>query len=132
MYGFDKCENEELIKYHTPNAIWFHVDSYSSAHIYCLLPDEMTFDSMPTDLINECAQLTKYNSIEGCKKNNITICYTPADNLLKTSDMEVGAVGFKNSKQVKRYFVKEKDHDLVRYFKKNIIEDHDYNFALEK
>ena len=46
--------------------------------------------------------------------------------------MEVGAVGFKNSKQVKRYFVKEKDHDLVRYFKKNIIEDHDYNFALEK
>lgn len=55
MYGFDKYENEELIKYHTPNSIWFHVDSLSSAHIYCLLPDNMTFDTIPNDLVNECA-----------------------------------------------------------------------------
>ena len=32
--GKDKFENEDLIKYHWPDDIWFHVDGLSSAHVY--------------------------------------------------------------------------------------------------
>jgi hypothetical protein len=45
------------------------------------------------ELVEDCAQLCKANSIEGNKKNDITVVYTPASNLKKTGDMEVGQVG---------------------------------------
>ena len=32
--GKDKFENEELLKYGFPEDIWFHVDNFSSAHVY--------------------------------------------------------------------------------------------------
>jgi len=35
----------------------------------------------------------------GNKKDNLTIIYTPADNLKKTGDMEVGQVSFQNEKK---------------------------------
>jgi hypothetical protein len=44
------------------------------------------------ELVEDCAQLCKANSIEGNKKNDITVVYTPASNLKKTGDMEVGQV----------------------------------------
>ena len=40
----------------------------------------------------------KENSIEGCKKDKVKIIYTPWGNLLKTKDMEVGAIGFKDER----------------------------------
>ncbi|KAL9065462.1 MAG: hypothetical protein Q9161_008223 [Pseudevernia consocians] len=43
----------------------FHADNLSSAHIYLRLTPEQTWDALPKELVEECAQLTKANSIEG-------------------------------------------------------------------
>ena len=43
----------------------FHVEHHSSAHIYLRLPRGMTIDTIPPQLVEECAQITKDNSIEG-------------------------------------------------------------------
>jgi hypothetical protein len=43
----------------------FHVDNLSSAHVYLRLRDGESWDNIPEDLLVDCAQLTKANSIEG-------------------------------------------------------------------
>ena len=43
----------------------FHADNLSSAHIYLRLTPEQKWDDLPKELVEECAQLTKANSIEG-------------------------------------------------------------------
>ena len=98
--GRDKYENESLIAYGWPEDLWFHVDKHSSAHVYLRLPPEVDFNSVPAELVNECAQLTKLNSIEGCKVNNVTIVYTMWSNLRKTGDMATGQVGFHKKGEV--------------------------------
>jgi len=55
---------------------------------------------MTKELLVDCAQLTKANSIEGNKKDNITIVYTPWSNLKKDGSMAVGQVGFKDQRKV--------------------------------
>ena len=70
----------------------FHVDKLSSAHVYLRLPRGKTLDDIPEDVLEECCQLVKQNSIQGCKENNIDIVYTKWGNLKKTSDMVVGQV----------------------------------------
>lgn len=98
--GKDKHENEFLIKFGWPQDVWFHVDNLSSAHVYLRLEDGMKWDSIPEDLLTHLAQLTKANSIEGSKKNNISIVYTPWSNLKKTPGMETGQVSFFKDKMV--------------------------------
>lgn len=48
-----------------PISTQFHADNLSSAHIYLRLTPEQTWDALPKELVEECAQLTKANSIEG-------------------------------------------------------------------
>ncbi|GJJ15437.1 hypothetical protein Clacol_009715 [Clathrus columnatus] len=99
--GRDKEENEDLIKYAWPQDIWFHVDKLSSAHVYVRLPDSIkSWEEIPQPLLIDCAQLVKANSIEGNKKDNITIVYTPASNLKKTGDMATGQVSFHDHNKV--------------------------------
>lgn len=43
----------------------FHVDNLSSAHVYLRLPEGDSWDAIPKALLEDCAQLTKANSIEG-------------------------------------------------------------------
>ena len=43
----------------------FHVDNLSSAHVYLRLKTGDLWTSIPKDLLEDCAQLTKANSIEG-------------------------------------------------------------------
>lgn len=57
-------------------------------------------------------QLTKANSIEGCKKKGVMVMYTWARNLLKTADMAVGAVTFHDQNDVRRVHT-EKDNTIV-------------------
>ena len=92
--------DEDLIKYAWPQDVWFHVDKLSSAHVYLRLPvPGPSWKEIPEVLLIDCAQLVKANSIEGgymalcqecdltlCpvegnKKDDITVIYTPADNL---------------------------------------------------
>jgi hypothetical protein len=84
------------------------------------LQEGASWESVPEDLLEDCAQLTKANSIDGessfcftwesdlqlmiCyvgnKKDNVTVIYTPWSNLKKDGSMAVGQVGFKDQKKV--------------------------------
>ncbi|KAF6262738.1 DUF814-domain-containing protein [Scenedesmus sp. NREL 46B-D3] len=116
--GRDKYENEELIKYGLPTDVWFHVDDMSSAHVYLRLPDGAGVDDIPADTLEDCAQLVKQNSIQGCKSNDVQIVYTPWGNLKKTASMDVGQVGFHDEK-VRRYTkVARKSNDILNRLEK--------------
>ena len=120
--GKDKHENEFLIKYAQHHDIWFHVDNLSSAHVYLRTKEAITsYDQVSKELINECSQLTKANSIEGCKKASVAMNMTWATNLLKTHDMQTGAVSYKTHKKVRHYNV-DKDKDIVRAIMKTKYE----------
>jgi len=138
--GKDKFENEDLIKYGWPEDIWFHVDKYSSAHVYLRLPPgsvdlagvkdkgeakQKLLDAMAEvdpKIMNEMAQLTKHNSIEGCKLAEADIVYTPCLNLKKEERMDTGQVGFKDESF--RLLMKnvEKDKDIIKFIERSRIE----------
>jgi hypothetical protein len=117
--GKDKFENEDLIKYAWPQRdIWFHVAELSSAHVYLRVPEGVTnIKDIPAEIVQECAQLTKANSIEGCKRDHVGINYTWARNLKKTAGMDTGAVSFHKPKDV--MFIKiEVDKQIVKTISK--------------
>jgi len=122
--GVDKHENEDLIKYGWPEDIWFHVDKYSSAHVYLRLKLGQTIEDIPPAVVEDCAQLVKANSIQGTKLNNINIVYTPWDNLKKTASMAVGQVGFFKQKAVKHVQVEKKVNEIVNRLNKTKLEKH--------
>jgi hypothetical protein len=57
--------DEDLIQYGWDEDVWFHVDNLSSAHVYVRMRDGEKWDAISNDLLIDCAQLTKANSIEG-------------------------------------------------------------------
>jgi len=120
--GADKFENEDLIKYGLPTDYWFHVDDMSSAHVYLRLKDGETIETVSRAAIHECSVLVKANSIEGCKKNEVTVIYTPWSNLHKTHDMDVGAIGFHDRKLVVRTHA-NKEGPLVNKLNKTKVEE---------
>ncbi|KAL6524111.1 Coiled-coil domain-containing protein 25 [Orobanche minor] len=120
--GLDKHENEELIKYGFPEDIWFHVDKMSSAHVYLRLHKGQTIDDMSEGLLEDCAQLVKANSIQGNKINNVDVVYTPWQNLKKTASMDIGQVGFHNSKMVRTVRVEKRINEVVNRLNKTRVE----------
>jgi len=125
--GKDKVENEDLIKYAWPQDVWFHVDKLSSAHVYLRMPPDMTWDTIPKEVLVDCGQLVKANSIEGNKKDNLTIIYTPADNLKKSGDMAVGQVSFHRNDKVKRVHVEKRENAIVnRLNKTKVVKEVDH------
>ncbi|KAK6844608.1 hypothetical protein PG995_014718 [Apiospora arundinis] len=125
--GKDKFENEELIKHGWEEDVCnsrFHADKLSSAHIYLRLREGETWDAIPEPLLTDLAQLTKANSIEGNKKDNVTIIYTPWSNLKKDGSMAVGQVSFKDPRKVKRVLVAERENAIVNRLNKTKVEKH--------
>nr|ACU23064.1 unknown [Glycine max]ACU23070.1 unknown [Glycine max]ACU23076.1 unknown [Glycine max] len=120
--GLDKFENEELIKYGFPEDIWFHVDKMSSAHVYVRLHKGQTLDDLSEALLEDCAQFVKANSIQGNKVNNVDVVYTPWSNLKKTASMDVGQVGFHNSKMVRTVRVEKRINEIVNRLNKTKVE----------
>ncbi|KAM9354716.1 coiled-coil domain-containing protein 25 isoform 1-T1 [Pholidichthys leucotaenia] len=149
--GKDKYENEDLIKYGWPEDVcnnngvvsrkrrncrfpvlfsaqaaakgfMFHVDKLSSAHVYLRLPKGQTINDIPPEVLVDCAQLVKNNSIQGCKMNNINVVYTPWSNLKKTGDMDVGQIGFHRQKDVKIVAVEKKINEIVNRLEKTKVE----------
>ncbi|KAK2735966.1 hypothetical protein FQN57_001039 [Myotisia sp. PD_48] len=118
--GKDKFENEELISHGWDND--FHVDNLSSAHVYLRLGDGEKWDNIPKQLLEDCAQLTKANSIEGNKKDNVTIIYTPWSNLLKNASMATGQVSFHNPKLTRKIFVPIRQNAIVNRLNKTRVE----------
>lgn len=94
----------------------------SSAHVYVRLQPGQTWLDIPDEVVDDCAQLVKANSIEGNKKNGITVIYTPWDNLKKTPGMETGQVTFHNNKKVKRVFVEKRLNEVVNRLNKTKVE----------
>lgn len=126
--GRDKYENEELIKFGWPEDIWFHVDKHSSAHVYVRMPKGKGMDDLTPAMIEECCQLTKANSIEGCKLNDVRIVYTPWSNLHKTNGMDVGQIGF-HKESLRRYAtVAKKDTAMLKALEKTKVEKNDVDF----
>ncbi|WFC96902.1 hypothetical protein MBRA1_003566 [Malassezia brasiliensis] len=119
MVLFFRSTDEDLLRHGLPEDVWFHVDKLSSAHVYLRLPESIpSWTEIPEALLEDCAQLVKANSIEGNKKNNITVIYTPHSNVKKTGDMAVGAVTFFNDRKVKRWYVKERQNAIVNRLNK--------------
>ncbi|KAJ6003461.1 Coiled-coil domain-containing protein 25 [Penicillium sp. IBT 35674x] len=112
--GKDKFENEDLIE--------FGLDSDVCAHVYVRLRDGETWDNIPEELLVDCAQLTKANSIEGNKKDNITIIYTPWSNLQKDGSMATGQVSFHNPKLVRKVLVRARENPIVNRLNKTRVE----------
>ncbi|CAN8066125.1 unnamed protein product [Agarophyton chilense] len=122
--GKDKYENEELIKYGWENDVWFHVDKLSSAHVYLRLKDGGSIDSIPEDVLQDCVQLVKFNSIEGNRMNNVAVVYTYWSNLRKTGDMDVGQVSFHKMAHVKRVTVEKRLNEVVNRLNRTKTEEH--------
>ncbi|KAK5939914.1 Coiled-coil domain-containing protein 25 [Knufia obscura] len=125
--GKDKIENEDLIKFGwdedvCPDVAQFHVDNLSSAHVYVRMRPGETWTSIPKELLEDCAQLTKANSIEGNKKDNVTIIYTPWSNLRKDASMAAGQVSFHDQKMVKKIHVPVRQNVIVNRLNKTKIE----------
>lgn len=119
MYmGKDKYENEDLIKYGWPEDVWFHVDNLSSAHVYVRLAVGKTMADIPDEVVRDCAQLVKENSIDGSKKSSVTVIYTPWANLRKDGSMATGQVSFHNPADVRKYVVTERDKETLRRLEK--------------
>jgi predicted ribosome quality control (RQC) complex YloA/Tae2 family protein len=70
--GKDKVENEDLIKFGWDEDVWFHVDNLSSAHVYLRMKAGDDWASIPQPLLEDCAQLTKANSIDGQSSSSKT------------------------------------------------------------
>ncbi|KAF8529320.1 hypothetical protein BU17DRAFT_10528, partial [Hysterangium stoloniferum] len=81
-----------------------------------------SWEEIPQPLLIDCAQLVKANSIEGNKKDNITIIYTPADNLKKTGDMATGQVSFHKDNRVKRVCVAKRENPIINRLNKTKVE----------
>ncbi len=120
--GKDKVENEELIEFGLDEDVWFHAHNLSSAHVYLRMNEGETWDAIPKALLDDCAQLTKANSIEGNKKDNVTVIYTPWSNLHKNGSMAVGQVGFKDQKKVKKILVPARENPIVNRLNKTKVE----------
>ncbi|KAI9731682.1 MAG: hypothetical protein M1834_004471 [Cirrosporium novae-zelandiae] len=134
--GRDKEENEDLIKYGWEEDVCpssrFHVDKLSSAHIYLRLREDQSWETIPDALLKDCAQLTKANSIEGNKKDNITVVYTPHSNLHKDSSMATGAVSFYNLALVKRTHIATRENAIINRLNKTRVTNETPDFAGEK
>lgn len=91
------------------------MDDLSSAHVYLRMKEPISsYEEIPENVLQECLQVTKANSIEGCKKSQVSIIYTWASNLKKTQMMETGAVSFHNHSKVKKVMHVERDRELLR------------------
>ncbi|KAL7304542.1 hypothetical protein TKK_0003328 [Trichogramma kaykai] len=129
--GVDKYENEDLIKWGWPEDVWFHVDKFSSAHVYLRLKYGQTIDDIPGSVLEDAAQLVKANSIEGNKVNDIDVVYTMWANLKKTQGMDVGQIGFHKEKEVRKIHVSKRLNTVVNRLNKT-KESREVNFRAER
>ncbi|KAM9903369.1 hypothetical protein OXX69_007953 [Metschnikowia pulcherrima] len=135
--GRDKIENDPLIHKSHPKNLWFHVDKHSSAHLYLQLSHEQQstkFEDLQLDenLLQQIAQLTKANSIKANKLNNITIIYTPVDNLRSDGSMDTGTVTFVNPQKIKRVHVAKKENSIVNKLNRTKTEISTEQFVKEQ
>ncbi|CCK70478.1 Jlp2p KNAG_0E02170 [Huiozyma naganishii CBS 8797] len=122
--GRDKFENDLLIKYfyRELNHIWFHVDKYSSGHVYLKLQnDKQTLGDVPRAVVSDCLQLCKSESIQGNKLDQCTIVITPWTNLRKSGYMKPGEVSFKATSRCKKMVCHARDNKVLNRLAKTRV-----------
>ena len=92
----------------------------------------MNWTDIPKGLLTDLAQLTKANSIEGNKKDNITVIYTPWRNLKKNKSMAAGEVYFYRPDDVRKVFVEKRANEIVNRLNKTRTVKDEVDFAAEK
>jgi hypothetical protein len=106
--------------------------------VYLRLKPGDDWTSITPALLEDCAQLTKANSIEGKsqaeslkhwlmalpgnKKDNVTIIYTPWSNLRKDASMATGQVSFHDQKNVRKVHVPARLNPVVNRLNKTKVE----------
>jgi hypothetical protein len=81
-----------------------------------------SWNALPAALVADLAQLTKANSIEGNKKDNVAVVYTPWGNLRKDGSMAVGQVAFHDGRGVRRTLVAARENAVVNRLNKTRVE----------
>jgi len=66
--------------------------------------------------------LTKANSIDGNKKDNVTIIYTPWSNLRKDASMATGQVSFHSQSTVRKIHVPTRTNAIINRLNKTKVE----------
>lgn len=89
------------------------MDKVSSAHVYLQLPSGITIDTIPEELLEECCQLVKKNSIQGVKMEKVEVNYTLKENLKKVKGMQTGEIGFYDKNIIKSRSVLKKNTKKV-------------------
>ena len=117
-----------MLKYGYENDIWFHVDGLSSATSIYACKGSWTFDNIPQAVLTDCCQIVKANSIEGNKKNNVKIVYTPFNNLKKEQGHDVGQVTFHSTKMIKFITVDRRNNEIVNRLNKTKEEKQGIDF----
>ena len=130
--GNDKFENEELIRWGFPEDVWFHVSDHSSAHVYLRLLPGQGLDDIPSQLIEDCAQLVKANSIQGNKINDVDVVYTMWSNLKKTANMDVGQIGFQSEKAVRKVRVAKRNNEIINRLNKTKVVNDKIDFRSQR
>ena len=109
--------------YKEMNAIWFHVNNYSSSHVYMLLKNSIKSDAKLLDYvtrhhINDAMQLCKSNSVAGNKLQQVEIVSTPYINLKKSGDMDHGQVSFKSTRFLNYFTCYARDNSVLNRLEK--------------
>merc|ERR1719150_3314584 len=91
----------------------------------------MDWKEVLENIIQECAQLVKHNSIAGTKLKSTNVVYTPWENLHKRADMDVGQIGYHDTKRVTKILV-EKDKAIIKKLEATRVEKNDVDLAKER
>lgn len=100
--------------------------------MYVRMPEGQTIDQMPPEVIDDCAQLVKANSIQGCKMSSVDVVYTSWSNLKKTADMVPGQIGFHSDKAVHKVKVERKINAILNRLNKTKVEKQGVDLMAEK
>ncbi|CAI5500245.1 unnamed protein product [Closterium sp. Naga37s-1] len=84
-----------------------------TAHVYLWLRKGQGIDDVTPEMLEDCTQLVKANSIMGNKLSNIDVVYTSWANLRKASSMDVEQIGFHNPKAVRSVWVEKRLNEVV-------------------
>ncbi len=96
------------------------------------LQPKQTIDDIAPALVEDCAQLVKANSIRGNKLNNIDVVYTMWNNLKKTGNMDVGQVGFKCDRDVRKIRIERRCNEIINRLNKTERRVTQVDFRLQR
>merc|ERR1712087_479026 len=71
------------------------------------------------------------NSISGTKLASTNVVYTPWENLHKRAGMDIGQIGYHNTKKVTKILV-ERKKDIIKTLEKTRVEKNDVDLAAER